>query len=351
MKRNTTMIRHLHIRNPYPRRQHQQGFGIVELMVAMALGLFLVGGAISVFVTNQQAYRTTEQLSRMQESGRTAVELMARQVREAGGSPCGGNLPTAVTINSDPNGWMWDWGNGIRGFDDDDAIASNIDFGTDEGERIEDTDAVLLIFGNSNSGVQIVKHNASAATIFVNTVDHGIEQGEIVMICNYEQAAIFQVTNPVNSDNVNHQTGNTVSPGNCTKGLGYPTVCTTNGNEKEFVGGTLMRLSSQVWYIGANSRGGRSLFRARLFNNGGTPDAVREEIAEGVTNLQMTYLQLDAAGALPSDYVDAGAITDWKNVTAARITLTLQSLQNVGTDGSPLQRTMTHVVSLRNRLP
>lgn len=332
------------------RSTRQLGFGIVELMVSIALGLFLVGGAISVFVTNQQAYRTTEQLSRMQESGRTAVELMARQLREAGGSPCGRNIPTGNTVNNSGTFWWSNWEDGLEGYNDDE-VAGAVAFGTGAGERINGTDAVFLVFADANNSAVIEDHNPVAAQFQLVDNNHGLNDGEIVLVCNYRQAAILQVTN-VNSANatVVHNTG-TGSPGNCSKGLGFPTVCTTNGTEYEFENGFLVRLAAETWYVGANGRGGRSLYRARLVNNAGVPATRNEEIAEGVTNLQITYLQVDAAGALPADYVDATAVTEWSDVTAMRVTLTLQSLQNVGTDGAPLQRQMTYVVSLRNRLP
>lgn len=345
------MIRHLRNRNSLPSRRQLKGFGLVELMVALALGLFLVGGAISVFLTNQQAYRTTEQLSRMQESGRTAVELMARQLREAGGSPCGRGIPTANTINSPGTYWWANWGDGIRGYDNATA-AVGVDFGTGAAERINGTDAVFLVFANANSGAAIVNHDPPAASFDLSTTSHGLSDGEIVFVCNYRQAAIMQITNAQStSSTVVHNTG-TGTPGNCSKGLGFPTDCGSPlGNQYEFSDGYLVRLAAEIWYVGANGRGGRSLYRARMANSAGTPTTVAEEIAEGVTDLQLTYLQVDAAGALPADYVDATAVTDWEDVSAARVTLTLQSLQNVGTDGTPLQRQMTYVVTLRNRLP
>ena len=344
------MTRHLRIRNTFPSRQHLRGFGIVELMVAMALGLFLVGGAVSVFVTNQQAYRATEQLSRMQESGRTAVELMARQLREAGGSPCGRNMPTANVINNAGTHWWANWSDGVRGYDDN-VAAAGVNFGTGAANRIQGTDAIFLVFGNANSGVRIDSHNPTSAQFKVSTNNHGLTDGEIVLVCNYSQAAILQVTSAQSTNStVVHNTG-TGSPGNCSKGLGIPTVCTTNGTEYEFKDGYLMRLSSEIWYIGANGRGGRSLYRARLVNNAGTPTTVPEEIAEGVTNLQLTYLEPDATGVLPVDYATATAVASWPQVTAVRVTLTLQSQQNVGTDNAPLQRQMTYVATLRNRLP
>lgn len=345
------MNRHQRNRNPLPSRQQVRGFGLIELMIALALGLFLVGGAISVFVTNQQAYRTTEQLSRMQESGRTAVELMARQLREAGGSPCGRGIPTANTINNPGTHWWANWGDGIRGYEN--AVAADgVDIGTDAGERIDGTDAVFLVFANANHATAIQSHNPVSAQFDVGTNDHGLSDGEIVMVCNYRQAALLQVTSasPTNSTVV-HNTG-TASPGNCSKGLGFPTDCSSeNGNQYVFNSGFLIRLSSEIWYVGANGRGGRSLYRARMVNTAGTPTTVAEEIAEGVTDLQLTYMQLDSTGAPPADYVDASTVTAWEDVSAVRVTLTLQSLQNVSTDNAPLQRQMTYVVTLRNRLP
>lgn len=345
------MNRPLHTRKFIASHQDLRGFGMVELMVAMALGLFLVGGAISIFVANQQAYRTTEQLARMQENGRTSVELMSRRLREAGGSPCGRGVPTANTVNNSGTSWWSNWETGLQGYDNT-VAANGVDFGTSAARRIEGTDAVFLTFADASTGAVIEDHVPNAAQFQLNTNDHGLGDGEIVLVCNYRQAAILQVTN-VNSSNstVVHNTG-TGAPGNCSKGLGFPTDCTNvNGNLYSFDSGFLVRLASEIWYVGANGRGGRSLYRSRLVNVSGTPTTQAEEIAEGVTDLQMTYLQVDGAGVLPTDYVDATAITTWTNVSAMRVTLTLQSLQSVGTNGVPLQRQMTYVVSLRNRLP
>lgn len=75
----------------------QQGFTLVELMIAMVLGLFLVGGVLSVFLSNSQTYRTNEALSRVQENGRFALEFLASDLRHAGFSSgrevCGGDVP------------------------------------------------------------------------------------------------------------------------------------------------------------------------------------------------------------------------------------------------------------------
>jgi type IV pilus assembly protein PilW len=64
--------------------------------------------------------------------------------------------------------------------------------------------------------------------------------------------------------------------------------------------------------------------------------------------MQLSYLVDGAA-----QYVDASSVaaSDWtsNNVIAMRIDLTLIGNEPVGTDGSPLQRRLIHVVTIRNR--
>lgn len=328
-----------------------RGIGLVELMIALTLGLFLVGGVISIFVTNRQAFRTTEQLSRMQENARTAFELMSRSLREAGGTPCGRGMPTANVLVDAGTTWWANWADGLRGYDGATA-APGVSFGTAAGQRISGTDAIFAVHVNANTGASVTNHNPPAAVLHVASPAHGLTPGDIVMACDYRQAAIFQVTNanPA-SVAIVHNTGSSVSPGNCSKGLGVPTVCTAVGTGYSFLGGHLARLSSELWYVGSNGRGGRSLYRARLFNNAGAASVRLEEIAEGVTGLQIAYLQTNNAGVLADHYAAPGSVTSWPLVVAARITLTLQSTEAVGTDGAALRRQMIHVVSLRNRLP
>jgi type IV pilus assembly protein PilW len=65
--------------------QRNDGFSLVELMIAMLLGLFIIGGVISVFLSNRVAYRQNENLARMQENARYAFEVVGRDIREVGG--------------------------------------------------------------------------------------------------------------------------------------------------------------------------------------------------------------------------------------------------------------------------
>ena len=56
---------------------HQRGLSLVELMVAIVLGLILVAAVIELFVNNRQVYRVQEAKARMQEDGRFALHHLS----------------------------------------------------------------------------------------------------------------------------------------------------------------------------------------------------------------------------------------------------------------------------------
>jgi type IV pilus assembly protein PilW len=41
-----------------------RGFSLVELLVAITLGAIILAGAVTLFVNNQDTYKTTNELSR-----------------------------------------------------------------------------------------------------------------------------------------------------------------------------------------------------------------------------------------------------------------------------------------------
>ena len=62
----------------------QRGLTLIEIMVALLIGSFLLAGVIQIFIVNKQTYRVQENLSRMQENGRFAMDYLNRYIRLAG---------------------------------------------------------------------------------------------------------------------------------------------------------------------------------------------------------------------------------------------------------------------------
>jgi type IV pilus assembly protein PilW len=64
-------------------RRSQQGLSLVELMVAMAIGTFLLAGAITVFGKTRDLYRTNDAAARLQETARYAMGTIEADLRMA----------------------------------------------------------------------------------------------------------------------------------------------------------------------------------------------------------------------------------------------------------------------------
>jgi len=76
----------------------QYGLSLVELMVGITVGLFLIGGALSLFVSNIQNSRRLLVEARMNQDLRAAADLIARDLRRAGywGNAVQGTIATGT---------------------------------------------------------------------------------------------------------------------------------------------------------------------------------------------------------------------------------------------------------------
>src|SRR6478736_5140615 len=99
--------------------RHQQGFSLVELMVAMTLSLLLLAGALSILYSSKITYNENDRVARLQEAGRTVVEMMLRDTRPAGflgcsrpvnGDEFGNGLNNNLTL-------LWNFAQPVYGFE------------------------------------------------------------------------------------------------------------------------------------------------------------------------------------------------------------------------------------------
>ena len=65
-------------------RRKSGGMSIIELMIAMAIGMFLIAGAISLFVVSKRTYSEAERTARMGENARFALQTLSADLRLGG---------------------------------------------------------------------------------------------------------------------------------------------------------------------------------------------------------------------------------------------------------------------------
>ena len=146
-------------------------------MISITLGVLIVAATLSIFASNKQAYRTTENIGRVQENGRTAFELIGNDVREASGTQCSRDLDiVSVLTPSAPlaSGDFWsDWLNAVSGIDN-------------TGPNNSDT---LQLKSGGEDMFHVNNHNSGTATASINSSQNDdLVAGDIVMICDYRQA-------------------------------------------------------------------------------------------------------------------------------------------------------------------
>lgn len=68
----------------YRQTTSQYGLTLVELMIAMVVSLLLLAGVIQIFLSSKQSYQLQDGLSRLQENGRFAMDVVTLNLRHAG---------------------------------------------------------------------------------------------------------------------------------------------------------------------------------------------------------------------------------------------------------------------------
>lgn len=77
------MMRCLSIKNT------QKGFSLIELMVAMFIGLFLLSGIASSYISSKKASINRSQTSLLEDNGRLALEIITKSLEHTGHAPSG----------------------------------------------------------------------------------------------------------------------------------------------------------------------------------------------------------------------------------------------------------------------
>ena len=258
----------------------QRGVSMVELMVAMALGLFLLFALVEILINGKQSFGSANHLSRLQENGRIATNLLVSDLKRAG--YMGGNsdvpkisgtTPPQAPQATCPTG-NTNWG----------LMITQPIFGLDDTRTGYDCiSAGAYLRGD----ILAVRHAAP-----------WVETGALIGTRTYLRSSLFD--------------GKTF--------LGSAQADVTNNVPN--TPNSVREMLAHAYFVGPSGRSCGSaavpsLFRVRLGDNG---RPVSEELLPGIEHFQVQY-------GINDQYLDADkiALADWPNVVTARIWLLVRS--------------------------
>lgn len=354
--------------NSIPKRQ--AGLSLVEIMVALVISTFLMGGVISVFIGNKATYRFADASGRIQENGRFAIDILNQDTRLSGFWGCISFQP-----DKDGDGDFSDDNPDIQNHLNDASGNYNEerhDFidqppleGTDN-DGLNNSDTITIRGGRAGQNVftaNLVQPGEGDIQVSANS---SFQANDIVLITNCFTADIFEIT-AVSEDGttLSHTTAaQDESPGN------------KNINDCAGSGVHCLMASSDAPYTPNNSAA-FTLQTVRYFladsctGNGETSlwrsiNGRDQELIEGVENFQILYGVDSDADGTPNQFLTAGAMNNaqFNQVTTLRISLVIRSDEDNIVDESqpytlngqtitPVDRRLRQVfsttIALRNR--
>jgi type IV pilus assembly protein PilW len=303
-----------------PATRRMRGFSLVELMVAMTLSLVLLAGALSILYTSKVTYNENERVARLQEAGRTVVELILRDARAAGYVGCSRPLRPEDFVNAlNASATLpFNLQQPLFGFDTAPASAG----------WVPALDASILN-AVPGSDVVAVRSSRQGQPIFRTTAP-------------VSPLAPIQVTRAAN---VPVPTNTPMIISDCRgasafwpSGVATPTPTTatiahapgvnasaslTRGFE---IGAQVTPVQTVVYYVRLDAVTGLPALWQKI----GTNPA--RALIEGVENIQITYGEDTTADQLADSYVTADMVGNWANVISFSIAILVRSEDETGLD-------------------
>lgn len=310
----------------------QRGLSLVELLVAMALGLLLLAGVIQVVLGSKRSYQAGIALAELQENGRFALEAMAQDLRNAGFT---GACPGGPVNASGVDGAQYAVEKSvIDGYGAGMPAAAWVPSG-----RLANTDAVLLRYASdpavqarSISGKRLLLASASAVA------------GAFYLLSDQQSCLLLRNAGNSSSLLADRSLEHFLTPATRVYPYRYA-----------------------IYWVGRGVDGTPGLFVTD--NSETTGMAQTSELVNGVAAMSLRYGVAGVGGNEVAAYRAAREMTggDWRRVRTVRISLLLQS-QTRDVDEAPralefdgrtlapnaerrLRLVMGSTIALRNPMP
>lgn len=315
-------------------RRSEVGFTLVELLVAMLLGVTLLFGVTQLFNNGRESVRLQTAMASIQDGGRIAIELLSRDIRNADFSGC---LRDRTLLT-----------NGLQGF----TSGSNyeyFDLPTVAGQVADGT----LSFGDGKNKKTVVANTHTLQIVTAQPVCEGtfnlaadqgassddltlsgacpggIKNGTVLMVNNCRSGEIFIKTGG---------TGPAIEHGDIDK---FDGVGNASKQFRELYGtdSSVFQPLVYTYFVAPGQNTSNALFRME--------DNTIYELIPNVDNFELAF-GIDNDGDLAVEqFVDPAAVVDPEQIIAVRTTLEIHSSELI--QGNPMTRTFTATTNIRNR--
>jgi type IV pilus assembly protein PilW len=334
----------------------QSGFSMVELMVALVIGVVLTSGVISVFITSKNTYNLNNAVGQVQEEGRFALSTLQPLIAQAGFTGCA-HVPydqlndyknMIATGDSDPVYmtqypiYGYEYKNtGIGGSYTDTtgqtpAVAASASewspalstelfnkISTAAAPVVKNSDILIIHEGQANPAAVIKDNTPAGATTsslswlsYVTNNAPGMAAGSLAIASDCSNLAgyfvtAFQITS-MTSGSINHVMGSG-SPGNVSSNTNFNPPDKNTGIIPVWPnpissGGEITPELTFVFYIGKSSVDqGTSLYEVQMSPATGGTLGTPLELVPGVENMQLLY-GVDTNGGNVPDIFETGDV-------------------------------------------
>lgn len=251
---------------------------VVEIMIAITLGLLIVGAVTTLFLSSRSTLTDTEQLGALYDNARHGVTVISDDLRLV--DFWGPTKPNGIVADAALDAIGSDCSGNAAGYDLDNALWATT----------ATTAAVAGCIDDAlpNSDALIVKHVAPSAT-----APTAILAGATYIMANESKGIMFDGADPALS----------------------------TGAGGDVPDGQAWEYRATFYYVGNSASNVPTLYRKRLAGDSWQDP---EEVAAGVERLRFLF-GVDSTGDGTADSWVAAASADWTKVVAVRVFLLARS--------------------------
>ncbi|MGB9429814.1 MAG: PilW family protein [Gammaproteobacteria bacterium] len=320
---------------------HQSGLSLIELLIAMVVGLILLAGVLAIFISGRKGYGANSAVAQVQENGRFALDFIRNDTRMSSYMGCTTTARTNAIVN--PLGQLYNFLLPVYGYEFNGTDPSTATSASPYAIASENPAKIVMSGGSWTPAADVtlpisaipgsdalVLYTAVGNPVYVTTPTAGgvitvndstpFVAGQLTVITDCLRSTVFQMS----------ATSNSV-PGTLTVGGGGPPGPGNSASSFSVgyeMGAQVLTADAIVYYVGQGADNSPALFRVDVLPDGSL--GIPQELVPGVENMQALYGVDTTGGSLstPNQYLDAAdvdATGNWPNVLSVQIGLLVRS--------------------------